>query len=64
MRKIKGFPVSKRIGNWYQICDAKKQAYLPIEDAREVFTTEEQAVLTQVDKKECESSYISCGEKT
>ena len=57
--KNKKLSVSKRTGNWYQICDAKKQAYLPIEDAREVFTTEEQAVLSQADKKENVNQVIS-----
>lgn len=49
--KDKKLSVMKRSGNWYQICYEKKTAYLPIEDAREVFNVEEQAVLKQAEEK-------------
>lgn len=47
----KQLSVMKRSGNWYQICHGKKMAYLPIEKASEIFTTEEKVVLIKADKK-------------
>lgn len=57
--KNKKLSVSKRYGNWYQICYAKKYAYLPIEDAKEVFNVEEQAILAQAEKKENVNQVVS-----
>lgn len=57
--KNKKLYVIKRSGDWYQICYAKKHAYLPIEDAKEVFNVEEKAVLAQADKKENVSQIVS-----
>ena len=43
--KNKKLPVSKRSGDWYQTCYDQQVAYLPIEDAKEIFNAEEKAVL-------------------
>ena len=58
--KNKKLSVIRRSGDWYQICYDKKYAYLPVEDAKEVFNAEEKAILAESRKKEkCESSCIS-----
>ena len=50
----------KRSGDWYQICFSKKIAYLPIEDAREIFNAEEQAIIdTNRNERECEANSSS-----
>ena len=57
--KNKKLSVIKRSGDWYQICYAKKYAYLPIEDAKEVFNAEEKAVLAKAEKKKNVNQVVS-----
>lgn len=57
--KNKKLSVTKRSGNWYQVCYNQQSAYVPIEDAKEIFTIEEKAVFKKADQKENVSQVVS-----
>ncbi|MDP1417022.1 hypothetical protein Q8G35_01205 [Peribacillus simplex] len=44
-KKSKELSASGRTGNWYKVCQSKKTAYINMADVKEVFSTDEKALL-------------------
>lgn len=51
--------VSGRTGNWYKVCHAKKTAYISMTAAKEVFSSEEQALLKKFDTRKGVNQVVS-----
>ncbi|MDO7485212.1 hypothetical protein Q5O89_03250 [Peribacillus frigoritolerans] len=63
-KKNKELSASGRTGNWYKICHSKKTAYINMAGVKEVFSTDEKALLKKFDTRKGVNQVVSATGKS
>ncbi|MGG0409623.1 hypothetical protein [Peribacillus simplex] len=58
-KKNKELSASGRTGDWYKVCRSKKTAYINMADVKEVFSTDEKALLKKFDRRKGVNQVLS-----